>query len=156
MTDKLLINRRYIGMIRLMFPHAKIIHCQRDPVATGLSCYKYCFTGSNPFTYNLTELGEFYRVYQQLMNHWHQVLPGFIHDIRHEHLLRNQKEETQKLLDYCALPWHDDCVAFHKTVRAVKTASLNQVRRPLYNEAVQHWEHYRDHLAPLFDALGQH
>jgi len=154
-TDKSLINYKFIGMIRLMFPHARLIHCWRDPLDTCLSCYKHYFSGIVNYAYDLTELGRFYLIYQELMNHWHQVLPGFIYDIHYEDLIANQEEETRKLLDYCDLPWHDDCLAFHKTARTVKTASLNQVRRPLYNKAVQHWEHYRNHLSPLLEALGQ-
>ncbi len=154
-TDKMPVNFLYIGMIRLLFPGARIIHCRRDPVDTCLSCYKHCFTGIQRFAYDLGELGQYYRGYQRLMAHWHEVLPGFIHDVQYEDLVADQESQTRRLLEYCGLPWHENCLNFHKTRRTVKTASDTQVRRPLYRNAVRHWKHYEKHLGPLLQALDQ-
>ena len=153
-TDKMPVNFLYIGMIRLLFPQARIIHCRRDPVDTCLSCYKHCFIGIQPFAYDLVELGGYYRCYRQLMNHWHAVLPDFIHDVQYEALVSDQEAQTRRLLEYCGLPWHQDCLDFHKARRAVKTASDTQVRRPLYRNAVRRWKHYEAHLSPLLEALN--
>ncbi len=153
-TDKMPGNFRYLGMIRLMFPQAKIIHCRRHPLDVCLSCYRLYFSGAHPYAYDLRELGHYYRLYEGLMQHWHAVLPGYIHDVQYEALVLDQEAETRRLLDFCELPWHARCLDFHKSERAVMTASLSQVREPIYHSSVQKWQAYEAHLGPLIEALG--
>ncbi|MFQ5487265.1 MAG: tetratricopeptide repeat protein [Gammaproteobacteria bacterium] len=153
-TDKMPGNFRYLGMIRLMFPHARVIHCRRHPLDTCLSCYRLHFSGTHPYAYDLRELGHYYGLYAGLMAHWRTVLPGYIHDIQYESLVVDQEAEVRRLLDFCGLPWHPACLDFHKTERAVITASQSQVRAPLYRSALQTWKAYEPHLGPLIEALG--
>jgi tetratricopeptide (TPR) repeat protein len=154
-TDKMPSNFLYIGMIRVLFPDAKIIHCKRDPVDTCLSCFKTTFEEVQKFAYDLTELGQYYRLYQKLMSHWHTVLPGYIYDIQYEELVAEQETQTRKLIGYCGLPWDEACLSFYKSDRAVKTASDVQVRRPIYKSSVQLWKRYEKHLGPLLSAFEQ-
>jgi len=153
-TDKMPSNFRYLGMIRLMFPRAKIIHCRRHPLDTCLSCYRLHFSGAHPYAYELRELGHYYRLYAGLMQHWHTVLPGYIHDVQYESLVADQEAETRRLLDFCGLPWHPACLDFHSTERSVITASHSQVRTPIYRSSLQKWKPYEQYLGPLIEALG--
>ena len=154
-TDKMPLNFRFIGMIRLMLPQAKIIHCRRDPLDTCLSIFKNYFSGDgNYYAYDLGELGRYYTLYRDLMRHWHGVLPGFIHDIHYEDLVADQEQQSRALLAYCGLEWDDACLAFHRTERPIQTASAAQVRRPIYKDSVRSWKRYEEWLAPLVDALA--
>lgn len=158
-TDKLPGNFLYIGMIRLLLPEAKIIHCRRDPVDTCLSCFKHHFFTyqgriTHRYSYDLAELGRYYRLYEDLMAHWHQVLPGYIHEIEYEALTADPETESRRLVAHCGLPWDDACLMFHSLKRDVRTISSAQVRRPIYRNAVKRWKHYEAHLGPLLDALG--
>ena len=155
-TNKLPLNFLYIGMIRLMFPLAKVIHCVRDPIDTCLSCFKLLFAGKHPYAYDLQELAGYYLLYQDLMSHWHAMLPDYIHDNHYEILISDQENQTKKLLDFCGLPWDERCLNFHQTKRSVRTASLGQVRRPIYDTSVAFWKHYEKHLSVLIQTLGQH
>ena len=148
-TDKLPHNFLNIGIIRKSLPNSKIIRCSRDPMDNCLSIYKLEFQGSLPFAYDLEELGRFYLRYQDLMRHWHAAMPGVIYDIQYEELVADQENQTRKLLEYCGLPWDDACLAFHKTERRVATASLTQVRQPIYRDSVQLWKRYEKQLEPL-------
>ncbi|MCP4264664.1 MAG: tetratricopeptide repeat protein [Candidatus Brocadiaceae bacterium] len=152
-SNKMTTNFLYIGMIRMLFPMAKVIHCKRDPRDTCLSCFKNNFEGYLPFTYNLTELGQYFCIYQKLMIHWHNVLPGFIFDIKYEDLITNQETETRKMIDYCGLCWDEKCLSFHKSDRIVKTSSFSQVRRPINRNSIHIWEQYKKQLEPLLSAL---
>ncbi len=152
-TDKMPSNFLYIGMIKVLFPEAKIIHCKRDPIDTCLSCYKTYFLGMQKFAYSLTELGEYYTLYQELMSHWHRVLPGYLLDVQYEELVNDQETQTRRLLDFCGLPWSSSCLSFHRSERTVKTASFAQVRRPIYTGSVQHWKNFDKKLEPLILAL---
>ena len=155
-TDKLPGNFLHIGLIHLILPHAKIVHCVRDAVDTCLSCYKINFAGSGMgFAYDLEDLGLYYRLYERLMRHWKALLPGRILDMSYEALVAEPRSEIRKLLEFCELPWEDACLAFHETERAVQTASAGQVRRPLYQTSVGRWKHYERHLGTLVDALGE-
>jgi len=153
-TNKMLVNFLWIGMIRLMFPDARIIHCVRDPVDTCLSIFKKNFSSIEKYAHDLVELGRYYRAYTKLMAHWHQVLPGYIYDIHYEDLVTNQLEQSQRLLEFCGLPWNDACLSFYDSVRPVKTASAVQVRQPLYQSSVQKWRKYERHLGPLQRTLA--
>ena len=154
-TDKMPNNFFYIGMIRLMFPNAKIIHCVRDPMDTCVSIFKQVFSGSYKYAYNLKELGQYYCLYKGLMNHWHQVLPGYIYDVEYEAMVDNQEDVTRKLLDFCGLPWDEACMSFHESGRVVRTASVAQVRQPIYQGSVQRWRKYEAFLGPLQEVLRQ-
>jgi len=153
-TDKMPHNLLRIGLIKLILPNAKIIHCVRDPMDTCLSIYKTDFNALHKFAYELTELGQYYKLYLDLMAHWRRVLPGFVFDVQYEDLVAQQEVQTRRLLEYCGLPWEDACLAFHQTKRTVATASLAQVRQPIYSDSVRLWESYGKRLAPLEKALS--
>ncbi|MFQ5764642.1 MAG: sulfotransferase [Rhodospirillales bacterium] len=153
-TDKMPSNFRYLGLIRLALPKAKVIHCTRDPVATCFSCYQQGFAGKLDFTYDLTHLGRYYRAYHDLMDHWRRVLGEWVLDVAYEDVVREPEGQIRRMLAFCGLPWNDACLSFHETKRPVRTASQAQVRKPIYATAVDHWRHYERHLGPLFEALG--
>jgi tetratricopeptide (TPR) repeat protein len=152
--DKLPKNFLYAGLIHLMLPGARIIHCRRNPIDTCLSCYSKLFTTGQEFSYDLRELGAFYRSYETLMAHWRAVLPPtrFI-EVDYEKVVADLEGEARRLLQFCGLPWDPACLRFHENARIVRTASMNQVRRPLYNSSVGRWQRFRTELAPLLEAL---
>jgi tetratricopeptide (TPR) repeat protein len=148
-TDKMPHNFMYIGMIRLMLPNAKIIHCKRDPLDNCWSLFKTLFAPPHEYAYDLSELGEYYKHYQDLMEHWHLTFPGYIHDIQYENLVTDQKLQTVRLLEYCGLEWHDDCLLFYQAQRRVSTASAVQIRQPIYRSSVHLWKQYKKQLSQL-------
>ena len=153
-TDKMLTNFYFVGLINLMFPNAKIIHTLRNPMATCLSCYSKLFKEDMPHTYDLGELGRYYRKYEELMAYWPTVLPeNVMLDVRYEDVVANFEEEARQLVDFCGLKWDDACLAFHESDRPVKTASVSQVRKPIYKGAVEKWKRYGKRLEPLRQAL---
>jgi tetratricopeptide (TPR) repeat protein len=155
-TDKMPSNYYYVGLIHLVLPNAKIVHCIRDPVDTCVSCFTKLFSGEQPHTYDLAELGRYYQRYERLMEHWRRVLPAKrMLDIRYEDVVADLKGQTRRLLAYCGLPWNNQCLAFHKTDRPVRTASATQVRRPIYKSAVGRSKAYENELEPLLAALGR-
>ena len=153
-VDKMPGNFLYAGMIKLMLPNARIIHCVRDAAATCFSCYTQLFNSPQRFTYDLAELGTYYSSYRRLMAHWHRVLPGQIFDLHYEDLVEDQEALTRRLLEFCGLEWDESCLMFHETQRPVRTASATQVRQPIYRSAVTGWRNYEERLAPLLEALG--
>jgi len=152
-TDKMPHNFLFLGMIKLFLPHAKVLHCRRDPVDTCFSIYKHLFTGSHDYAYNLSELGRYYRMYDHLMTHWHEVLPGFICDIEHEKLVENPEEQLQLILKFCELPWNDACLNYYESGNIALTASSVQVKRPVYKDSLQYWRRYEKFLGSLLDEL---
>lgn len=154
-VDKMPSNFLHVGLIRLILPDARIIHCRRDPVDTCLSCYSKLFTSEQLFTYDMAELGRFHRGYQGLMAHWRAVLPAtcFL-EVDYESVVADMPAQIRRMLDFLGLPWDDACLSFHRTQRPILTASVNQVREPLYATAVGRWRAYAAQLAPLLDALG--
>jgi len=153
-TDKMPGNYFYIGLIHKIFPNAKIIHCVRDPMDTCFSNYSRFFKETMPFAYDLQELGRYWRQYDALMQHWKKILPeDTILDVRYEDVVADLEGQARRLIGYCGLPWEEGCLAFHKNERLVKTASVAQVRQPIYQSSVARWEHYRKHLEPLRLAL---
>ena len=153
-TDKMPHNFLHIGLIKLALPNAKIIHCKRDPVDNCLSMYKTFFPGTvHEYSSDLTETGEYYALYSELIEYWHTTLPGFIYDIQYEDLVNDQEAQTRALLSHCDLDWDDACLEFHKTRRVVQTASMAQVRNPIYNSSVQLWKQYEKELEPLIKVL---
>ncbi|MEL6724633.1 MAG: sulfotransferase [Pseudomonadota bacterium] len=155
-TDKMPNNFRHIGLIHLILPNAKIIDARRAPLDCCWSGFKQLFAEGQEFTYGLEEIGHYYRGYVDLMAHWEAVLPeGRILRVQHEDVLNDLEGQVRRLLDYCGLPFEPACVEFHKTDRAVRTASSEQVRQPI-NRAGQHqWKPYESFLEPLKHALGE-
>jgi tetratricopeptide (TPR) repeat protein len=157
-TDKMMSNFVHVGMIRVMFPNAKIIHAMRDPMDSCFSCYATLFAKSNlEFAYDLGSLGRYYCRYIELMKHWQQVLPaGSILELRYEDMVADTERQARRLLDYLELPWDPQCLNFHESKRVVKTASAAQVRRPIYKSSVARWKHYESQLGPLLELVGEY
>ncbi len=154
-VDKLPTNFLHVGLIHLALPGARIIHIRRDPLDTCFSCYATTFAGEVGYAYDLAELGRYYRAYDELMAHWRAVLPdGTMLEVQYEELVADLHEVARRIVDYCALPWDERCVEFHKTRRAVDTASLVQVRQPIYRKSVGRAQVYAAYLRPLCEALG--
>ena len=153
-VDKMLANFSHVGLIQLMFPHAAIIDARRHPLACSFSCYKQLFARGMEFSYDLAELGLYYRDYVDLMEHMDAVLPGRVHRVHYEQLIADAEREVRRLLDYCRLPFEPECLRFYQNPRAVQTVSSEQVRRPIYADAVDQWRSYEPWLGPLKDALG--
>lgn len=154
-TDKMPNNFRHIGLIHLILPNAKIIDARRDPMDCCWSGYKQLFAEGQEFTYGLEEIGSYYRHYVDLMDHWERVLPkGRILRVQHEDVLDDLEDAVRRILDYCDLPFEDQCLNFHETERAVRTASSEQVRRPISRTGQGRWKPFDRFLNPLKDALG--
>ena len=153
-VDKMLGNFSHLGLIQLMFPHAAIIDARRHPLACGFSCFKQLFSQRMNFSYDLGEMGRYYRDYAELMQHIHSVLPGRVHRVHYEQMVANPDREVRRLLEYCGLPFEEQCLRFYENRRPVQTISSEQVRRPIYSDAVNHWQHYEPWLGQLKEALG--
>jgi hypothetical protein len=154
-TDKLPGNFRYAGLINLVLPNARIIHARRDPLDTCFSCFSTLFAGPIVYSYDLTELGRYYRAYDMLMQHWRRVLPpGVMLEVQYEHLTADLEGEASRIVGHCGLDWNDACLSFHKTERPVRTASAVQVRQPIYRSSIGRARHYVHQLRPLIKALG--
>lgn len=154
-SDKTPLNLERLGLIALLFPDARIVHCARDPLDTCLSCYFQRFAQRNEFAYSQAGLGHFYGHYMRLMDHWREVLRLPIHEVRYETLVARPRDTIEALLSFLDLPWDDRCLAFHANPRIVYTASIDQVRRPLYTHASGRAAAYRHRLGPLVDALAE-
>jgi tetratricopeptide (TPR) repeat protein len=154
-TDKMPSNYYFAGLIHLALPNATIIHTMRDPVDTCISCFSKLFAGEQNHTYDLGELGRYYKRYERLMAHWRRVLPkDRILDVRYEDVVADLEGQARRIIAHCGLPWDDRCLAFHETKRPVRTASATQVRQPIYKSAVGRWRVYAEHLGPLLAGLG--
>ena len=152
--DKLPNNFAHTGLIHLILPRAKIIDARRHPLGCCFSGYKQHFARGQHFTYSLDELGRYYRDYVELMAHYDAVLPGRVHRVIYERMIEDTEGEVRSVLDYCGLPFDERCLRFYENERAVRTASSEQVRRPIYREGVDHWQNYEPWLDPLKSALG--
>jgi hypothetical protein len=149
-TDKMPSNFRHAGLIHRLFPGAVIVHCRRSPQDTCLSIYATHFAQGQHFAYDLAELGTYYRAYRALMAHWRRVLPGTVLvEVDYEAVVADLEHEARRLVAASGLPWDEACLAFHRTARPVRTASVNQVRQPLYGSSVERWRPYARHLEPL-------
>ncbi|MES2741250.1 MAG: sulfotransferase [Pseudomonadota bacterium] len=154
-SDKMPANFFYLGLIHLALPHAKIIHATRDPMDSCFSCFSRLFNDTMAFAYDQGTLGRYYLRYQALMRHWDQVLPpGTILDLSYEAMVADTEGQARRLLDFVGLPWHPQCLDFHTNDRAVKTASVAQVRRPIYTSSVARWKRFARHLGPLHKIVG--
>jgi tetratricopeptide (TPR) repeat protein len=152
--DKLPNNFAHTGLIQLILPRAKIIDARRHPLGCCFSGYKQHFARGQHFTYSLDEIGRYYRDYVELMAHYDAVLPGRVHRVFYERMIEDTEGEVRRVLDYCGLPFDARCLRFYENERAVRTASSEQVRRPIYREGVDHWLNYEPWLGPLKSALG--
>jgi hypothetical protein len=152
--DKMPNNFAHVGLIHLILPNAKIIDARRHPLGCCFSGFKQHFARGQHFTYSLEDLGSYYRDYVELMAHLDAVLPGRVHRVIYEQMIDNTEAEVRRLLDYCGLPFDERCLRFYENERAVRTASSEQVRQPIFRDAVEHWRHYEPWLGPLKDALG--
>ena len=155
-TDKLLTNFYFVGLIHVLFPNAKIVHTMRNPIDTCLSSYTKLFKDDMPHSYNLRDLGRYYGKYWELMDHWRRVLPdGVMRDIKYEDVVAQTEEKAKEIIAFLGLEWDERCLRFHESDRPVKTASVSQVRRPVYASAVARWRRYGDRLKPLIEALEE-
>jgi hypothetical protein len=152
-TSRNLSNFLHLGLIATLFPHARVIHCRRDPLDICLSCYFLSFQELS-YTWSLEHIGAYYRSYEKLMAHWTRVLPIRVHEVRYEDLVGNQEAVSRDLVAFCGLDWEDRCLTFWKTRRAVQTHSSVQVRNPVYAQSIGRWKYYRSYLKPLCQALG--
>ena len=147
-------NFRHIALIHLILPNAKIIDARRNPMACCFSGFKQLFASGQQFSYGLEEIGTYYKDYVEVMNHWDKVLPGKILRIQYEDVVSNLENEVTRILEYCNLPFEDNCINFHKTERNVRTPSSEQVRQPIYKSGLEQWKNYEPWLEPLKRSLG--
>jgi tetratricopeptide (TPR) repeat protein len=148
-------NFRHLGLIHLILPNAKIIDARREPMACCFSNFKQLFASGQEFTYDLQDIARYYTSYVQLMAHWERALPGKILRVQHEDVVADLDSSVRRLLDFCGLPFEPGCLDFHKTERSVRTASSEQVRRPIYREGLDQWQRFSAHLGPLEKALAE-
>lgn len=155
-TDKMPVNFQWLGFVRLMFPNARIVHCLRNPADTCLSIYTK-FIGKNvPWYFDLEEMGRYYVAYRKLMDHWQKVLGDRIMTVQYEDLVKDQQGITRKMLDFCGLDWDDSCLRYWEHDRGVRTASVMQVREPIYTDSIKRWKRVEKQLQPLLNALGDY
>jgi tetratricopeptide (TPR) repeat protein len=154
-VDKMMLNFRFLGLIHLALPNARIIHVHRDPRDTCVSCFSILFQKNLNFSYDLKELGRYYSAYAALMAHWRDVLPpGIILDVQYEDLVNDLDRQARRIVAHCGLEWDAHCFNFHRTERLVRTASATQVRQPIYKTSIGRWRAYEAFLGPLFAELG--
>jgi len=151
--DKMPNNFRHVGLIKTILPNAKIIDARRFPVACCFSGFKQFFAEGQEFTYGLSDIAQYYNDYVTLMDHWDAVVPNDVLRVRYEDVTEDIEAQVTRILDYCGLPFESACLDFHKTERAVRTASSEQVRQPLYKSGVDHWQKYEEHLQSLITDL---
>tara|TARA_R110002167_G_scaffold19055_7_gene70779 strand:+ start:2950 stop:4989 length:2040 start_codon:yes stop_codon:yes gene_type:complete len=152
--DKMPNNFMHIGLIRLILPNAKIIDARRPPMACCFSGFKQLFAEGQDFSYNLEDIGRYYQAYLKLMNHWDNVLPGFVLTVNHEDVVDDLEKQVRRMLDFCGLEFEQSCIDFHKTKRNIKTPSSEQVRQPIYKSATEQWRHFEQYLTPLKKVLN--
>ena len=151
--DKMPNNFPHVGLLALILPEAKIIDARRHPLDACLSCYRQLFAKGQSFTYDLTEIGEYYLQYQRLMDHWAKVLPGKVLTVQYEEVVADFPNQVRRLLEFCGLPWEDACLRFYESDRPVRTPSSEQVRQPIYDRSVGHWRNYAHHLDELVTVI---
>jgi tetratricopeptide (TPR) repeat protein len=151
--DKMPNNFPAVGFLQLILPNAKIIDARRYPLDSCLSCYRQLFARGQSFTYDLTDIGEYFLQYQRMMDYWHDVLPGRVLTVQYEDMVTDFESQVGRLLDYCDLPFEEHCVRFWETDRPVRTASSEQVRQPIYTKSIHRWRQYEHHLGELIEVL---
>ena len=152
--DKMPNNFPNVGLIAAMLPNARIVDARRHPLDACLSCYRQLFAKGQNFTYDLTEIGEYYLQYQRMMDHWHDVLPGRVLTVQYEEVVTDFEAQARRLVDFCGLPWEDACLRFWESERPVRTPSAEQVRQPIYNRSIGHWRKYERHLGELIEVIA--
>jgi len=152
--DKMPNNFRHVGLIHLMLPNARIIDARREPMACCFGNLKQLFAHGQEFAYSVEDIARYYRTYLELMRHWDAVLPGRVLRVQYEDVVADLEGNVRRILDYCGLEFEPACVEFYRTERSVRTASSEQVRQPIYREALDQWRHYEPWLGPLREALG--
>lgn len=152
--DKMPNNFPHIGMLLLMLPNAKIINARRHPLDACLGNYKQLYAKGQPFTYDLTDIGEYYLQYQRMMDHWDEVLPGRVLHVQYEDTVLDLENQVRRILEYCELPWEDACLNYHQTDWPVRTASSEQVRQPIYTGAINFWRNYERQLEELIEVIA--
>ncbi|MFC1772574.1 sulfotransferase [Pseudomonadota bacterium] len=152
-TDKMPHNFLLIGVISLLFPEARIIHCRRDPLDNALSIYFQNFSWTHDYAVNLATIGRFYKVYERYMQHWEKVVDIPIMTVQYEDMVEDQETMSRQLIEFCGLEWDDQVLDFHGSERAIATASYDQVRQPIYKTSRERWRKYEKHLGPLIEAL---
>ncbi|MCG8371408.1 MAG: sulfotransferase [Proteobacteria bacterium] len=151
--DKMPNNFMHVGLIRLILPNAKIVDARRHPMACGFSCFKQLFGEGQDFSYGLEAIGRYYSDYLRLMDHWDEVVPGFVLRVMHEDVVNDLETQVRRILDFCGLPFEEACLEFHRTERSIKTPSSEQVRQPIYRSGLEYWRNYESWLDPLKNAL---
>ncbi len=151
--DKMPNNFPHVGFLSLILPNARIIDARRHPLDACLSCYRQLFAKGQAFTYDLTEIGEYYRQYQRMMDHWAAVLPGRLLTVQYEEVVGDFEKQVRRLLEFCGLGWEKACLKFYESERTVRTPSAEQVRQPIYARSVGHWRHYEAHLDELITVI---
>ena len=152
-TDKAPLNFRWIGLIKLILPDSKIIHCSRSPKDNCLSLYKNIFDDNLDWTYNEDDLSKFYQQYTDLMKFWKKNIPNFIYDINYENLISNPQNQINDMLSFCDLRWEQNCMDFHKNKRAIKTVSSSQARNKIYSSSINSYKNYEEFLINLYSSL---
>jgi len=152
--DKMPNNFLHAGFIRLILPNARIIDARRHPLACGFSCFKQHFARGQGFSYDLEDMGRYYADYVELMAHYDAVLPGRVIRVYYEAMVGDLDGNVRRLLEACGLPYEESCLSFHQNDRIVRTASSEQVRTPIFTDAVEHWRHYEEWLQPLKQQVG--
>lgn len=152
--DKMPNNFLHLGLIKLILPNAKVIDARRHPMACCFSGFKQLFAEGQEFTYGLREIGDYYKQYVRLMDHWDEVLPNFVLRVQHEDVVHDLASQVARILEFCGLPFEQSCVEFYKTERNVRTPSSEQVRQPIYTTGLEQWRKFDRHLEPLIEALG--
>ena len=153
--DKMPNNFRHIALISLILPNAKIIDARRNAMSCCFSGFKQLFASGQQFSYGLEEIGTYYKDYVKLMKHWDEVLPGKILHVQYEDVVNDLDNQVKRILDYCELPFEENCINFHKTERNVRTPSSEQVRQPIFKSGLEQWKNFEPWLQPLKDALGE-
>ncbi|MGI9261939.1 MAG: sulfotransferase [Woeseiaceae bacterium] len=151
--DKMPNNFPAVGLIHLILPNAKIIDARRYPLDSCLSNFRQLYGHGQPFTYDLTDIGEYFLEYQRMMDHWHEVLPGRVLTVQYEDVVTDFETQVRQLLEHCELPWEDSCLRYHETDRPVRTASSEQVRQPVYTRSVHFWRNHEKNLGELIEVL---
>ncbi len=152
--DKMPNNFPSVGFMSLILPNARIIDARRHPLDACFSCYRQLFAKGQNFTYDLTEIGEYYLQYQRMMDHWAAVLPGRVLTVQYEEVVSDFETQVRRLLDFCGLTWEDACLKFYESERPIRTPSAEQVRQPIYDRSVGHWQNYEHHLGELIDVIA--
>jgi len=154
-TDKMPNNFRHIGLIHLIMPNAKIIDARRYSLDCCFSMFKQLFAQGQEFTYGLAEAGSYYNSYVKLMDHWNSVLPDKVLTVNNEDVIEDLEGQVRRMLEFLELPYEEECISFHETDRLVRTASSEQVRKPINKEGMERWKPYSKHLKPLLDSLDK-